>query len=177
VVRAILDLEANPRPHGSDTVEGQEEIYRIWVGRDDRRVLYSIEGERNELVIEAVRKRDEGTYRRSHPERPAGGMNHCEIVSVISGVADLIRDTFKRGKYRDVILPLTALRRHAPGSGPTASRSRHGEWRRRRDGRPDARLHPHEAGRPGGRAGVAGEAGRARTWPDPRRPSGGGVRS
>ena len=55
VVRAIQDLEANPRPRGYDTVEGQEEIYRIWVGRDWR-VLYSIDGERNELVIEAVRK-------------------------------------------------------------------------------------------------------------------------
>ena len=35
-------------------------------------------------------------------------MNHSEIVSVLWGVADLIRDTFKRGKYQDVILPLTA---------------------------------------------------------------------
>lgn len=38
-------------------------------------------------------------------------MNHGQIVSFIWGVADLIRDTFKRGKYRDVILPLTVLRR------------------------------------------------------------------
>ena len=38
-------------------------------------------------------------------------MNHSEIASFIWGVADLIRDTFKRGKYQDVILPLTALRR------------------------------------------------------------------
>ncbi len=38
-------------------------------------------------------------------------MNHSEIVSWIWGVADLIRDTFKRGKYQDVILPLTVLRR------------------------------------------------------------------
>ncbi len=38
-------------------------------------------------------------------------MNHREIVSFIWGVADLIRDTFKRGKYQDVILPLTVLRR------------------------------------------------------------------
>ena len=37
--------------------------------------------------------------------------NHGEIVSFIWGVADLIRDTFKRGKYQDVILPLTVLRR------------------------------------------------------------------
>jgi type I restriction-modification system DNA methylase subunit len=28
----------------------------------------------------------------------------------IVNVADLIRDTFKRGKYQDVILPLTVLR-------------------------------------------------------------------
>ena len=38
-------------------------------------------------------------------------MNHSQIVSFIWGVADLIRDTFKRGKYQDVILPLTVLRR------------------------------------------------------------------
>jgi type I restriction enzyme M protein len=38
-------------------------------------------------------------------------VNHSEIVSWIWGVADLIRDTFKRGKYQDVILPLTVLRR------------------------------------------------------------------
>ena len=38
-------------------------------------------------------------------------MNYGEIVSFIWGVADLIRDTFKRGKYQDVILPLTVLRR------------------------------------------------------------------
>ena len=38
-------------------------------------------------------------------------MNHSEIVSFLWGVANLIRDTFKRGKYQDVILPLTVLRR------------------------------------------------------------------
>jgi len=38
-------------------------------------------------------------------------VNHSEVVSFIWGVADLIRDTFKRGKYQDVILPLTVLRR------------------------------------------------------------------
>ena len=38
-------------------------------------------------------------------------MNNAEIVSWLWGVADLIRDTFKRGKYQDVILPLTVLRR------------------------------------------------------------------
>ena len=38
-------------------------------------------------------------------------MNHSEIVSFIWEVANLIRDTFKRGKYQDVVLPLTVLRR------------------------------------------------------------------
>jgi len=38
-------------------------------------------------------------------------LNHSQIVSFLWGVADLIRDTFKRGKYQDVILPLTVLRR------------------------------------------------------------------
>jgi type I restriction enzyme M protein len=38
-------------------------------------------------------------------------VTHTEIVSFLWGVADLIRDTFKRGKYQDVILPLTVLRR------------------------------------------------------------------
>ena len=38
-------------------------------------------------------------------------MNYGQIVSFIWGVADLIRDTFNRGKYQDVILPLTVLRR------------------------------------------------------------------
>jgi type I restriction enzyme M protein len=40
-----------------------------------------------------------------------GQMNHSEIIGFLWGVADLIRDTFKRGKYQDVILPLTVLRR------------------------------------------------------------------
>ena len=38
-------------------------------------------------------------------------MNYGQIVSFIMGVANLIRDDFKRGKYQDVILPLTVLRR------------------------------------------------------------------
>ncbi len=38
-------------------------------------------------------------------------MNHSEIVSFIWSVANRIRDTVKRGKYQDVVLPLTVLRR------------------------------------------------------------------
>jgi type I restriction enzyme M protein len=39
------------------------------------------------------------------------GEEHSRITSFIWGTADLIRDTFKRGKYQDVILPFTVLRR------------------------------------------------------------------
>ena len=38
-------------------------------------------------------------------------MQYTQIVSFLWSIADLIRDTFKRGKYQDVILPLTVLRR------------------------------------------------------------------
>ena len=36
---------------------------------------------------------------------------HAERVNFLWSVADLLRDAFKRGKYQDVILPLTVLRR------------------------------------------------------------------
>ncbi len=46
-------------------------------------------------------------------------VNHSEAVSFIWGTADLIRDSFKRGKYQDVILPLTVLRRIDSVLAPT----------------------------------------------------------
>jgi type I restriction enzyme M protein len=49
-------------------------------------------------------------------------VNHSEIVSFFWGVADLIRDTLKRGKYQDVILPLTVLRRIDCVLAPTKQR-------------------------------------------------------
>jgi type I restriction enzyme M protein len=36
--------------------------------------------------------------------------NFGDKVNFIWSIADLIRDTFKRGKYQDAILPLTVLR-------------------------------------------------------------------
>ncbi len=48
--------------------------------------------------------------------------NFGEKVSFIWGVADLIRDTFKRGKYQDVILPFTVLRRIDCVLAPTKER-------------------------------------------------------
>lgn len=49
-------------------------------------------------------------------------MNHSEAVSFIWGVADLLRDSFKRGKYQDVILPLTVLRRIDSVLAPTKAK-------------------------------------------------------
>jgi len=46
-------------------------------------------------------------------------VNHGELVNLLWSVADLIRDTFKRGKYQDVILPMTVLRRLDCVLGPT----------------------------------------------------------
>src|SRR5206468_10125707 len=54
--------------------------------------------------------------------RQEDAMNHGQIVSFIWGIADLIRDTFKRGKYQDVILPLTVLRRLDCVLAPTKER-------------------------------------------------------
>jgi len=49
-------------------------------------------------------------------------MNHGQIVSFLWDVADLIRDTFRRGRYQDVILPLTVLRRLDCVLAPTKER-------------------------------------------------------
>src|SRR5690625_2173378 len=38
-------------------------------------------------------------------------MTHSQITAFLWSIADLLRDTFRRGKYQDVILPLTVLRR------------------------------------------------------------------
>jgi len=62
IVKAMLDLGEDPRPRGYDKVEGRDAIYRVWVGRDWR-LLYSINPDRGELTIEAVKKKAEGTYR------------------------------------------------------------------------------------------------------------------
>ena len=43
---------------------------------------------------------------------PHDSINHARIVALIWGVADdVLRDLYVRGKYRDVILPFTVLRR------------------------------------------------------------------
>ena len=49
--------------------------------------------------------------------------NFGEKANFIFGIADLIRDTFNRGKYRDVILPFTVRRRIDYVLHPTSCRS------------------------------------------------------
>jgi mRNA-degrading endonuclease RelE of RelBE toxin-antitoxin system len=62
VARAILELQENPRPRGYDKVAGREDQLRIWAGRDHR-VLYEVDERAGRIVIVAVRKKDESTYR------------------------------------------------------------------------------------------------------------------
>lgn len=58
------------------------------------------------LLILSAAARDEG------PALPHDSINHARIVSLIWGIADdVLRDLYVRGKYRDVILPFTVLRR------------------------------------------------------------------
>ncbi len=62
VARAILDLQENPRPRGYGRVAGREDQFRIWVGRDHR-VLYEIDERGQRIIIVAVRRKDESTYK------------------------------------------------------------------------------------------------------------------
>jgi mRNA-degrading endonuclease RelE of RelBE toxin-antitoxin system len=62
VARAILDLQEDPRPRGYDKAAGRENQLRIWAGRDHR-VLYEIDERAARLVIVAIRKKDESTYK------------------------------------------------------------------------------------------------------------------
>ena len=49
-------------------------------------------------------------------------MSYGQIVSFIWAIADLIRDSFRRGEYQNVILPLTVLRRLDCVLAPTKKR-------------------------------------------------------
>src|SRR5438477_11981228 len=49
-------------------------------------------------------------------------MSYGQIVNFIWAVADLIRDSFRRGEYQSVILPLTVLRRLDCVLAPTKAR-------------------------------------------------------
>src|SRR5438046_10571715 len=56
------------------------------------------------------------------PEQSACKMSYGQVVSFIWAIADLIRDSFRRGEYQNVILPLTVLRRLDCVLAPTKER-------------------------------------------------------
>lgn len=60
VVKAILDLQENPRPRGYDVIAGREDQLRIWVGRDYL-VLYEVREKEGKIVIVGIRRKDERT--------------------------------------------------------------------------------------------------------------------
>jgi len=62
VAKAILELQDDPRPRGYEKVAGREDQLRIWAGRDYR-VLYEVDEKAGRVVIVAVRKKNESTYR------------------------------------------------------------------------------------------------------------------
>lgn len=62
VARAILDLQENPRPRGYDQVAGREDQLRIWAGREHP-VRYEVDEKTGRIIVVAVRRKDESTYR------------------------------------------------------------------------------------------------------------------
>ena len=62
VARAILELQESPRPRGYDKVAGREDQLRIWAGREHR-VLYEVDEKVGRIIIVAVRRKDETTYK------------------------------------------------------------------------------------------------------------------
>jgi mRNA-degrading endonuclease RelE of RelBE toxin-antitoxin system len=62
VARTILELQENPRPRGYDKVAGGEDQLRIWAGRDHR-VLYEVDEKGGRIIIVAVRRKEESTYK------------------------------------------------------------------------------------------------------------------
>ena len=62
VARVILELQEDPRPRGYDKVAGRDDQLRIWAGRDHR-VLYEIDDTAGRIIIVAVRRKDESTYK------------------------------------------------------------------------------------------------------------------
>ncbi|MEW6112647.1 MAG: type II toxin-antitoxin system RelE/ParE family toxin [Thermodesulfobacteriota bacterium] len=62
IVEAIRSLAEDPRPEGCTAVVGQGSLYRIRVG--NFRVIYCLQEPLNALIIVAIRRRSEQTYKR-----------------------------------------------------------------------------------------------------------------
>ena len=62
VIAAIDNLAIEPRPKGCEKIEGGAKEYRLRVGR--LRVIYQIDDDNQQILIGAIRSRNEATYRR-----------------------------------------------------------------------------------------------------------------
>lgn len=61
LLRAIDNLEDEPRPHGTKKMKGIDELYRIRVG--NYRIVYKIYDDVKIVAISRVLRRTETTYR------------------------------------------------------------------------------------------------------------------
>jgi mRNA interferase RelE/StbE len=57
ILRALIALEANPRPPGAKKLRGESELWRVRVG--DYRILYSIEEARLVVLVVKIGHRRE----------------------------------------------------------------------------------------------------------------------
>ncbi|MGE5442270.1 MAG: type II toxin-antitoxin system RelE family toxin [Bacteroidota bacterium] len=57
VLRAVMTLEANPRPPGAKKLRGESDLWRVRVG--DYRILYSIEEARLVVLVVKIGHRRE----------------------------------------------------------------------------------------------------------------------
>ncbi len=60
IEKAMMNLGANPRPRGWESLEGKRNICRIWVGRRYR-VVYKIDDKKKTIVVIKAATR-EGVY-------------------------------------------------------------------------------------------------------------------
>ncbi len=60
IEKAMMNLGANPRPRGCKKIEKEDDIYRIWVGRNYR-VFYRIDDKKRIVTVTEATTR-EGAY-------------------------------------------------------------------------------------------------------------------
>ncbi len=67
IVRSVVNLSNNPRPHGVIKIKPPLDIYHSLAGYRIRiqnyRVFYDIDEERKTVSVIALRRRNEGTYK------------------------------------------------------------------------------------------------------------------
>ena len=104
-----LDLGSSAARHGGSNplvrTKDDDERSRHFTARRISAILYSITGIRRAVSFFARRRKRKG-------QLAMDNVLHHQIVNFIWGIADdCLRDVYVRGKYRDVILPMTVIRR------------------------------------------------------------------